>query len=158
MREGGGNAGEWFIPGAPKTICAAKHRTAATLRGRDMSDRANGFLNQVNGSCAAGFSRASSVIRAELAGPCRCSALGLTVDSYAPGCALARQLIHAGYDPNCTLEVYRGTTLCLRVPLAVAARLTVEDDRNGTPRFRQYRPPSWEVGPPVRKTAEEHRP
>jgi len=72
-------------------------------------------------------------IIAELEGSRRCSALGLSVNSYAPVCALGRQLVHAGYEPDCILEVYRGTTLCFRVRLAVAARLTVEDGKDGVP-------------------------
>jgi hypothetical protein len=96
--------------------------------------------------------QASTTIRAELEGSRRCSTLGLTVDGYAPVCALARLLIRAGYEPNHTLEVFRGTTLCFRVPLAVAARLTVEGGPDGVLRFRQYHPPSWEVGPPVTPT------
>src|SRR6516162_9524967 len=88
-------------------------------------------------------------IHAELSGDRRCAALGITVDAYAPVLTLARRLIRAGLPPDRILEVYRGATLCFRVPLAVAARLTVEDSSNGVPRFRRYRPPSWEVGPPI---------
>ena len=88
-------------------------------------------------------------IRAELSGSRHCSALGIAVDAYTPVLTLARRLIYAGLPSDCVLEVYRGATLCFRVPLAVAARLTVEDSMNGAPRFRRYRPPSWEVGPPI---------
>ena len=87
--------------------------------------------------------------RAELSGGRHCSALGIAVDAYTPVLTLARRLIYAGLPSDCVLEVYRGATLCFRVPLAVAARLTVEDSKNGAPRFRRYRPPSWEVGPPI---------
>lgn len=79
-------------------------------------------------------------IRGELEDSRRCTALGLTVDAYAPVCALARQLIRAGYDPGRTLEIYRGATLCFRVRLAVAARLTVKDGKDGRPRFEKYVP------------------
>jgi hypothetical protein len=88
-------------------------------------------------------------IRAELSGSRHCSALGIVVDAYAPVLALARRLIDAGLPPDRVLEVYRSGTLCFRVRLSVAARLTVEDGSNGAPRFRQYHPPSWEVGPPI---------
>ena len=88
-------------------------------------------------------------IRAELSGSRRCSTLGIVVNAYAPVLTLARQLIRAGFPPDRILEVYRGATLCFRVPLAVAARLTVEDSSDRPPRFRQYRSPSWEVGPPI---------
>jgi hypothetical protein len=96
---------------------------------------------------------ALGAIRAELEGSRRCSALGLSVNSYAPVCALARRLIAAGHDPNCILEVYRGSTLCFATTLGTAAGLMVEDARDGVPRFRKYRPPSVEGGPPVAPTA-----
>src|SRR5215813_5459973 len=88
-------------------------------------------------------------IRADLSGNRQCSANGIMVDAYAPVLALARRLIRAGLPPDRILKVYRGATLCFCVPLAVAARLTVEDSSDGPPRFRQYRQPSWEVGPPI---------
>jgi hypothetical protein len=112
----------------------------------------NGTPPKVNGSGTAGLSQDSPIIRAEFEGSRRCSALGLSVDSYAPVCALTRLLFRAGYDPNCTLEVYRGTTLCFQVSLVVAARLAVEDGPDGAPRFRRYRPPGWEVAPPIAPT------
>ena len=80
----------------------------------------------------------SERIRAELTGSRQCSALGITVDTYAPVCALARALIEAGQDGRCFLEVYRGPTLCLRSKLATFARLTVEDGATGKPRFAKY--------------------
>src|SRR5262245_58909528 len=102
------------------------------------------------GTAATIAARTSSPpIRAELSGDRRCSALGTVVNAYAPVLTLARQLIRAGLPPDRILEVYRGATLCFCVPLAVAARLTVEDSSDGPPRFRQYRQPSWEVGPPI---------
>ena len=78
-------------------------------------------------------------IHAELTGSRQCSALGITVDAYAPVCALARALIEAGQNDGCFLEVYRGSTLCLRGKLATFARLTVEDGVTGKPRFAKYR-------------------
>jgi len=62
-------------------------------------------------------------IRAELAGSRHCSALGLSVNAYAPVLVLARTRIRAGFDPNRLIEVYRGSTtlLCFRVKLATAA-------------------------------------
>jgi len=94
--------------------------------------------------------RASALpIKAELSGSRSCAAAGVYVDAYAPVCALARALINAGHDPGRALAVYRGSTLCFRTTLAAAAVLTVEDGPNGTPRFRQNRPPGWEVGPPI---------
>lgn len=89
-------------------------------------------------------------IRATLAGSCQCSAAGVSVNAYAPVCALARALIAAAHDPNRMLEAYRGTTLCFRVPLATAAKLTVKDDKDGVPRFKKFTPFSADrVAPPI---------
>jgi hypothetical protein len=85
-----------------------------------------------------------------LSGNRRCSTLGIVVNAYAPVLTLARRLIRAGLPPDRILEVYRGATLCFRVPLAVAARLTVKDDKDGVPRFKNYVPfPADRVAPPI---------
>ena len=89
-------------------------------------------------------------IRAELTGSRCCSALGLTVQSYAPVCALARKLIAAGFDAEQLLKVYRGATLCSRVPLAKAARLTVEDHGStGRLHFVPWRERTVGTAPPA---------
>jgi hypothetical protein len=110
------------------------------------------FQNTTEYNTASSTATIAARIRAELSGDRRCSALGITVDAYAPVCAIARQLIRAGFPPDRILEVYRGTTLCFCTTLATAARLTVEDSKDGVPRFRWYRPPSWEVTPPIAPT------
>jgi hypothetical protein len=74
----------------------------------------------------------------------RARALGIEVvatrKSDAVVCALCRRLIEAGHDPNEPMEVYRGTTLALRVrSIGEAAKLTVEETKTG-PRFRVARP------------------
>jgi hypothetical protein len=57
---------------------------------------------------------------------CCCEALGLTARSSSPVIALARALIARGIDPATPLEVYRGSTLALRVrSIGAAAPLTV---------------------------------
>jgi hypothetical protein len=117
-----------------------------------MSFKGTAPNNQANGSGAVNRSQVSSVIRAELEGSRRCSALGVEVDAHAPFLALARNLILVGFDPSCILEAYRGATLCLRAGLDVAAELTVEDDRNGTPRFRRDRVQSVVAAPPATPT------
>ena len=94
-----------------------------------------------------------TTIRAELVGSRRCSAFGISLQGQAPVCALARKLIAAGFSADLMLEVYRGPTLCFRVPLGRAARLTVEDSSDGPPRFRPYRPPNVGVEPPAAQTA-----
>ena len=77
---------------------------------------------------------------AKLSGNGTCSATGFKVTGHAPVLALCRELIAAGLDPDQALEVYRGAILALRVrSIAAGARLTVEDDSRGTPRFRPWR-------------------
>jgi hypothetical protein len=78
--------------------------------------------------------------RAELIGSDRCSALGITARGTTPVLALCRRLVEAGHDPATPLEVWRGTTLCLRVrSIGEAAQFTIEDDRHGRPRLRRWR-------------------
>jgi len=105
--------------------------------------------NKISDSATIAARISSPPIRAELSGDRRCSTLGIVVNAYAPVLTLARLLIRAGLPPDRILEVYRGATLCFRVPLGVAARLTVQDSSHGPPRFRRYRPPSGAVGPPI---------
>jgi hypothetical protein len=73
----------------------------------------------------------------------RATACGIEVvatrKSDAVVCALCRRLIEAGRDPNEPMEVYRGTTLALRVrSLGEAAKLTVAE-QGGRPRFVKAR-------------------
>jgi len=76
------------------------------------------------------------LIWAILTGTRQCAAptLDLSVNAYTP----ARQLLRTGSHPDRLIEVYRGTTLCFRVSLATAARLTVKDGSDGIPRFRLH--------------------
>jgi hypothetical protein len=87
-------------------------------------------------------------IRAELSGGRRCSAVGIVVNAYAPVLTLARQLIR-GFPPDRILEVYRGATLCFRVPLATASRLEVRDSNHGRPVFVPWRSRSTRTAPPI---------
>jgi hypothetical protein len=94
-------------------------------------------------------------IRAKLDGSDRCEAVGISVRGYSPVLDLCRQLLDAGYDPASPLEAWRGKTLCLRVSaIGEAARLTVADDRHGTPRLRHQRERSlgYAAGSPVAQT------
>jgi hypothetical protein len=88
-------------------------------------------------------------IRAELSGDRRCSALGTVVNAYAPVLTLARRLIRAGLPPDSILEVYRGATLCFRVPLATASRLEVRDSNQGRPVFVPWRSRNTRTAPPI---------
>lgn len=88
-------------------------------------------------------------LRAELTGD-TCSAAGLRASGHAPVLALARMLIDAGHNPATPLEVFRGDMLCLTVrAIGEAARLAVEDDRYGRPRFRRWRGRRYGAGSPI---------
>ena len=94
-------------------------------------------------------------IRAALIGSNRCEAEGLSARGYAPVLQLCRELVAAGFNPACSLEAWRGQTSCLRIrSIGEAARLTVEDDGNGTPRLRRWRnrPERYGAGSPVAQT------
>jgi hypothetical protein len=94
----------------------------------------------------------SSTIRADLTGSSSCTAVGVTARGNAPGLALCRRLVEAGHDPATRLEVYRGTTLALRIrSIGEGAKLTVrESTKDGRPRF--VRLGSGDVGPQTRKS------
>jgi hypothetical protein len=78
-------------------------------------------------------------IRAEMGSDC-CSVLGMTARGTTPVLALCRLLIETGHDPTTPLEVWRDSTLCLRIRrIGEAAQLTIEDDRHGRPRLRRWR-------------------
>jgi hypothetical protein len=80
-------------------------------------------------------------ISAQLIGSHQCEALGIVARRHAPALMLCRQLIEAGVDPDTALAVYRNGVLSLRIrSLREGAKLAVEDDKNGTPRFRPARP------------------
>jgi hypothetical protein len=91
-------------------------------------------------------------ILATLTGSDRCEAEGVSAHGHAPVLELCRELIAAGFNPASPLEAWRGQTLCLRVrSIGEGARLTVTDDRHGTPRLRlrQERPQGYVAGSPV---------
>jgi hypothetical protein len=78
-------------------------------------------------------------IRALLIGN-NCTAAGLTASGSAPVLGLCRVLLAAGHDPDKPLLAFRGQTLALIVrSIREGARLAVEDDRHGRPRFRRWR-------------------
>jgi hypothetical protein len=95
-------------------------------------------------------------IRATLIGSNRCSAEGISARGYDPVLDLCRELAAAGRNPTSPLEGWRGDTLCLRVrSIGEGARLTVEDDRHGTPNLRRWRdrPRRHGTGSPVAQNA-----
>jgi hypothetical protein len=84
--------------------------------------------------------QAAQAIRAELTGSDRCHALGISVRSAAPVLSLCRALVEVGHDLAIPLEAWRDDVCCIRVrSIGEGARLTVEDDRHGRPRFRRWR-------------------
>jgi len=61
--------------------------------------------------------------------------------TYSPVLSFCRQLISDGLDPDTRLDVYRGDQLALTVrSIGEGAKLTVQDNRYGTPIFRTYTP------------------
>jgi hypothetical protein len=106
--------------------------------GADSGDRQDFVLHKQNAAENNRPTPAAQAISAELIGSHACSALCITARGYAPVTKLCRRLIEAGHDPALPLLAYRGTTLCLRVrSIGEGARLMVEDNRQGTPRFRR---------------------
>ena len=95
-------------------------------------------------------------VTALLIGDATAIGAGIAVHGYAPVTRLCRALIEAGHDPQWSLDVYRGATLCLRVrSIGKGARLTVEDDRLGRPRFRLWRPQSGGAASPIAQNDRE---
>jgi hypothetical protein len=79
------------------------------------------FCNQKNQSDHS----TQAAIRAELIGSDCCSALGMIArGATTPVLTLCRLLVEAGHNPATPLEVWRGSTLCLRIRcIGEAARL-----------------------------------
>jgi len=89
-------------------------------------------------------------MRAELIGCDTCVALDITVRAYAPVMELCRRLVQAGEDPARPLHAYRREVLAITVrSIREGAKLTVEDDRLGTPRLRPWRARSDGAASPV---------
>jgi hypothetical protein len=66
------------------------------------------------------------IIRAQLIGSNRCTALGVEAKGSAPVLDLCRKLLAAGHNPARVLEAYRSGTLCLRVrSIGEGARLRI---------------------------------
>ena len=71
-----------------------------------------------------------------------CTGAGVTARGAAPSLVLCRDLLAAGLNPDAALEAYRNGILAFRVrSLRDGARLTVEDDHLGRPKFRRWRGP-----------------
>jgi hypothetical protein len=84
-----------------------------------------------------------------------CVAEGVSARGKTPILTLCRAFIAAGYDPDRALHVYRGSTLAVVVgAIGKAAKLTVEDDSRGRPRFRRWRDRTGGTAPHVRQNAQ----
>jgi hypothetical protein len=116
----------------------AKKSPAALAAGR--ASETDGIEHHVVSENNRQHNFAQAPICAELIGSSRCDAEGLSARGYAPVFQLCRELVAAGFNPACSLEAWRGETLCLRVrSIGEGARLTVEDDSRGTPHLRRRR-------------------
>src|SRR5262249_32652635 len=107
------------------------------------------------------LTKKTQAIFAELIDSDRSSALGMTAHGTTPVLGLCRLLVEAGHDPTTPLEVWRGSTVCLRIRrIGEAAQLTIEDDRHGRPRLRRWRNRAIGYGaaPLVRQTGNIGRP
>jgi hypothetical protein len=80
------------------------------------------------------------MIRADLSGDDTCTALGITLRSGSPVLVLCRKLVEIGHDPATPMDVYRGSTLALRVrSIGEAAGLQVASHSRGFIRAPQWR-------------------
>lgn len=77
-------------------------------------------------------------VRGDFIGSDRCHAEGHTVRGSSPVLMLCRKLVEAGFDPNRSLCVYRGDTLCLTArSIGETARLSINSKGTGFIRCRR---------------------
>ena len=94
------------------------------------------------------------MIRAELEGSETATAAGITVRTGSPVIALCKALVAAGHDPAEPMEVFRGSTLALRVrSIGEGARLVVAGNGVG---FRRLS--AMDTSRPMRQNEEAARP
>jgi hypothetical protein len=121
----------------------ANRRTTGDAAARDTSDL-GGSIVPTN-SQTEFFPQA---VRAELIGDNECRCAGIVTRSTSPVLAMCQKLIVVGVDPDLRMEVFRGTTLCLRVAsIGAASRLELNGHGSG---FRTLR--GGGAGLPVRKS------
>src|SRR4051812_41055440 len=122
----------------------AARATQAAAQRSPRKDRLGGTINPGNTT--------QPIITATFNGDRRCEALGISASGYSPALALCRELLAAGISPDAALDIHRNGVLALRIrTIGEAARLTVEDNENGSPRFRLARPSRRGAVPPMRK-------
>jgi hypothetical protein len=133
-------------------IDEARAAPAGTGRDPRISDRLGRAIGIATTTPRPTAATSGAAIAAELTGSDRCTAIGITARGHAPVLALCRRLIEAGIDPDRPLHVYRGDTLALAVhSIGEGARLTVQDNRLGHPRFVRWRPRSDGAALPMRQ-------
>lgn len=59
--------------------------------------------------------------------------------SHTPMFDYCRKLIAEGVDPKAELQVYRGDVLAMKINVGNGSTLTVQDNNQGTPKFRPVR-------------------
>ena len=70
----------------------------------------------------------------------RCTAEGLEVKANAPGLAMCRRLLEAGFEDSRPLHCYRGKELAMKIcSIGWGARYAIEEGPNG-PKLRKWKP------------------
>jgi hypothetical protein len=73
-------------------------------------------------------------------GPDRCTAEGLEVKANAPGLAMCRRLLEAGFENSRPLHCYRGEELAMKISsIGWGAKYAIEEGPNG-PKLRKWKP------------------
>jgi hypothetical protein len=112
------------------------HRMARAIREKVPIPRLQKWSSAPRAGCAIGTADPyiRDPVRIDLAGADTASASGRS-----PALKLCRMLVAAGHDPDEPAEVYRGSTLRLRIrSIGEAAKLTVKEDPST--RFALYMP------------------
>jgi hypothetical protein len=104
-------------------------------------------VNRIDNSVKLRPAARPATVRAELTGSDACTALGITVQGYAPVLSLCCKLIEAGHDPARPLHVFRDDVLVLVVrDIGIGARLDINSKGTGfiaRPAVRTASPVAW---------------
>jgi hypothetical protein len=85
------------------------------------------------------MSRPKPVI-AQFIGSDLCTAEGLEVKANAPGLAMCRRLVEAGFEDSRPLHCYRGGELAMKISsIGWGAKYAIEEGPNG-PKLRKWKP------------------
>lgn len=121
----------------------------------DDGARQDGFCKDQS-SLNSQFAHRKQPLRAEMIDATTCTAGGVTARASAPVLVLCRELLAAGVDPDQAMQVYRRTTLCLRIrSIRAGAALTVRETATDGPRFVRWKAwPDRAVAPSIRQNAQ----